>query len=107
MYGVQVPGSEGRAGMVALVAGPDFTMEAFEAYVREQVPRLQQPRFVRLLEGQIETTGTFKLRKVDYQREGLDLTQVHDPIHALLPEGYARLTSEHLSALEAGTLTVP
>ena len=107
VYGVQVPGSEGRAGMVALVAGPDFTMEAFEAYVREQVPRLQQPRFVRLLEGQIETTGTFKLRKVDYQREGLDLTQVHDPIHALLPEGYARLTSEHLSALEAGTLTVP
>jgi fatty-acyl-CoA synthase len=80
VYGVAVPGSEGRAGMAALVTSDEFTMASFTKWVRERVPSYQQPRFVRLLGDAAKTTGTFKYQKAAYRAEGFDPSRVADAL---------------------------
>ncbi|HSW20150.1 MAG TPA: long-chain-acyl-CoA synthetase [Ramlibacter sp.] len=81
IYGVQVPGHEGRAGMAALVLQPGsaFDPAAFWAQATARLPRYAAPLFVRLAPT-ADMTGNYKLRKVDLQREGWDLAQVSDAL---------------------------
>lgn len=81
IYGVQVPGHEGRAGMAAIVMQPDvaFDPAAFWALAAERLPRYAAPLFLRL-SPQADMTGNYKLRKVDLQREAYDASQVSDPL---------------------------
>jgi fatty-acyl-CoA synthase len=96
VYGVEVPGAEGRAGMASLVFGfPDrFDGKAFYAYVSERLPRYAIPVFVRL-DRDADMTTTFKLRKVDLQREGYDPALVKDPLFVMDEKAgaYVPLTS--------------
>ena len=73
VYGVAVPGSEGRAGMVALTYGDGgaFDPAAFHAFATARLPPYAVPLFVRLSLA-ADMTTTFKLRKVELQREGYD-----------------------------------
>jgi fatty-acyl-CoA synthase len=82
VYGVQVPGFEGRAGMAAIVMQPGHTFdpEAFYRLACERVPRYAAPVFVRIASAP-DLTTTFKLRKVDLQREGYDAAQIADPLY--------------------------
>ena len=72
VYGVEVPGMEGRAGMAALeLAGEvDIAGEDFYRHVGG-LPVYARPVFLRVIE-QVEMTGTFKVRKVELQRQGFD-----------------------------------
>jgi fatty-acyl-CoA synthase len=81
VYGVQVPGQDGRAGMAALLMAPgtSFDGERFWRHVDEALPRYAAPLFVRLLP-EMEVTGTFKLRKVSLQEEGFDPARVQGPL---------------------------
>ena len=81
IYGVRVPGHDGRAGMAALVMHPgaSFDPAAFWALALERLPRYAAPLFLRLA-ATADMTGNYKLRKVDLQREGFDQTLVHDPL---------------------------
>ena len=81
VYGVEVPGTEGRAGMAALVLRDRdaFDGAAFFAWVAERLPGYAAPLFVRLV-AEPDQTATFKLRKVDLQREGYDPARVADPL---------------------------
>jgi fatty-acyl-CoA synthase len=101
VYGVQVPDAEGRAGMAAVVMeeGQAFDPAAFYRRAMEHLPRYATPLFVRVPQS-ADLTTTFKLRKVDLQRQGFDLHQVRDPLFvrddqagtyvALTPEAVAR-----------------
>jgi fatty-acyl-CoA synthase len=82
VYGVEVLGHDGRAGMAALVlSDPDaFDAGAFHAFVGAELPRYAAPLFVRLVR-EPDVTGTFKLRKVDLQREGFDVSHIQDPVY--------------------------
>lgn len=82
VYGVKVPGAEGRAGMAALVmqSGRQFDPAAFYALTCERVPRYAAPIFVRIAAA-ADLTTTFKLRKVDLQREGYNPELVCDPLY--------------------------
>ena len=71
VYGVTVPGAEGRAGMAQLVVGDGFDIKALAAHVDAELPTAARPLFVRL-QKQIETTGTFKYRKMDLVEAGFD-----------------------------------
>jgi fatty-acyl-CoA synthase len=71
VYGVEAPDAEGKAGMAALVVEGDFDVAAFQAHVDATLPSYARPVFLRL-EPQIETTGTFKHRKMDLVRDGFD-----------------------------------
>lgn len=71
VYGVEVPGQDGKAGMAALVVDGKFDAQAFSDHVESKLPAYAQPVFVRLMKA-VETTGTFKFRKADLVAEGFD-----------------------------------
>jgi hypothetical protein len=52
-----------------------------------------RPYFVRL-QRDMQITGTFKHRKVDYQREGYDPSKVSDPLFFLDGDQYVPLDRE-------------
>ncbi|RIL07537.1 MAG: long-chain-acyl-CoA synthetase [Proteobacteria bacterium] len=81
VYGVAVPGAEGRAGMAALVLRDRaaFDGRAFWAWVAERLPGYAAPLFVRL-SPEPDVTSTFKLRKLDLQRDGYDPSRTTDPL---------------------------
>ncbi len=81
IYGVQVPQHEGRAGMAAIVMqeGQEFDPQALYDLTEERIPRYAAPQFVRV-SAAADMTSTFKLRKVDLQRQGYDPKACNDPL---------------------------
>ena len=78
VYGVKVPKSEGRAGMVAFNCNLDeFNWDDFSSFVIDKLPSYAQPIFVRIIE-ELETTGTFKLKKNDLREEAYHLDKVNN-----------------------------
>ncbi|QFU76584.1 long-chain-acyl-CoA synthetase [Halioglobus maricola] len=87
IYGVEVPGTDGRAGMAALILeeGCDaLDVESFSKLVTAQLPAYARPLFLRVLP-QMDTTGTFKMLKGDLRKEGFDPALVDGPLYALKP----------------------
>jgi fatty-acyl-CoA synthase len=103
IYGVPVPGHDGKAGMAALITREGFDLKAFREHVDDRLPVWSRPRFVRLLQ-EVETTGTFKYKKMDLIKEGFDLAQVKDPLFILCEDGYQPLTQEMLARIDSGDL---
>ena len=67
VYGVEIPGANGRAGMAAItlndgVAG--LNLDEFSTFVSNALPKYAVPIFLRI-QGEIEVTGTFKMLKGD------------------------------------------
>jgi fatty-acyl-CoA synthase len=79
VYGVTVPGSDGRAGMASLVVGPEFDLVRLADHVDAELPVYARPLFLRL-QSEIETTGTFKYRKLDLVTDGFDPARVREPL---------------------------
>src|SRR5690606_29826511 len=104
VYGVEVPGADGRAGMVALVLDDPAGLDgkALYAHVADALPAYAAPAFVRVSE-HAEVTGTFKLRKVELQREGYDPARVGDPLYVRDDEAraYLPLDAERHAAIAA------
>jgi acyl-CoA synthetase (AMP-forming)/AMP-acid ligase II len=109
VYGVTVPGTEGRAGMAALVApgGPaGFDFAALVRHLAAELPDYAWPRFLRFRQA-LEVTATLKQRKAHLKQEGFDLAQVGgDPLFLLPPGGatYVPLTAALTDDLAAGRL---
>ncbi len=105
VYGVEVTGCEGRAGMAALSLVGDFDSDEFSAFVRKHLPSYQRPLFVRLLGDRVRTTGTFKQRVGSYRDEGFDLLTVNDAIFVSSKGSYSKLDSDlHGQILEGSWL---
>ncbi|SFU14050.1 long-chain-acyl-CoA synthetase [Pseudomonas marincola] len=82
IYGVLVPGHEGRAGMAAILMQPGHTFDpqAFYQFASERVPHYAVPVFVRV-SPMADMTTTFKLRKVDLQRQGYNPLLISEPLY--------------------------
>lgn len=80
VYGVTVPGTDGRAGMAAIVVNAEFDLAAFRLHVAAQLPEYARPVFLRIVSA-IEITGTFKLRKQELATEGFDRAKIGDPLY--------------------------
>ncbi|MBU2549510.1 MAG: long-chain-acyl-CoA synthetase [Proteobacteria bacterium] len=98
VYGVQIPGTDGRAGMVSIIpsiGAGNFDVAPLAGRLLEALPHYAVPKFVRL-KNQFETTGTHKIKKNLLRDEGFDLDRISDPLFVLLPEGatYEPLTPE-------------
>jgi fatty-acyl-CoA synthase len=92
VYGVPIGDLDGKAGMVSLVTGPEFDIAGLAQYVDRELPTYARPIFVRL-QPEIETTGTFKYRKMDLVQEGFDPAKIKDPLYFRDPaKGYVKLT---------------
>ncbi|MDB5471361.1 MAG: long-chain-acyl-CoA synthetase [Caulobacter sp.] len=105
VYGVPVPGQDGKAGMAALTVDDDFDVATLYQRVEKDMPAYAQPLFIRL-QRQIETTGTFKYRKIDLVEDGFDPARTKDPIFFKSPvkKTYVKLTKATYGKLLEGGL---
>jgi len=87
VYGVSVPGMDGRAGMAALVVNGDFQLDRLAQNLESALPAYARPVFLRLLP-HMEITGTFKQRKVELVKEGFDPSAIAEPLYWLDPATY-------------------
>ena len=111
VYGVEIPGAEGRAGMAA-IHDPEgeVDIKEFGNAVKEQLPSFARPIFVRLVK-KLDITGTYKLRKFNLQREGynisaIDKTGCNDKFFFLHPKAgtYQDLTSDLVNSISNGLI---
>jgi fatty-acyl-CoA synthase len=80
VYGVTIPGAEGRAGMATLVTGGTFDLPGLRRHLIERLPAYARPLFLRV-RTDFDVTGTFKYAKSDLVREGFDPSTVGDALY--------------------------
>ena len=81
VYGVTVPGADGRAGMALVVPaeGLGFDPVSFHAHAARMLPAYARPLFVRVAAA-VDVTGNFKNRKSRLQDEGFDPSRTGDAL---------------------------
>lgn len=79
VYGVSVPGQDGRAGMAAISPKAGVDLKALYAHMTTHLPAYARPIFVRF-QAEAETTGTLKYRKVDLVKDGFDPMNTSDAL---------------------------
>ena len=86
VYGVKVPGCEGRAGMAAfsLEDFEGFNWLEFSEYVENNLPKYARPIFIRIIQ-EMDTTGTFKLKKNELRDDAFNISKVEDKVFCLKP----------------------
>jgi fatty-acyl-CoA synthase len=105
VYGVQIPGSDGRAGMAAVVpenvAGLDLA--ALREHLKAHLPDYARPMFLRLQE-HLDITGTFKPRKLDLVADGFDPARTSDPVYVddKATQAYVRMDAARYAGLMGG-----
>jgi fatty-acyl-CoA synthase len=77
VYGVNVSGHEGRAGMAAITTDTLFDLAGLRAHLMATLPTYAHPLFVRCRTG-LDMTGTFKLVKGKLAEEGY--ANANDPV---------------------------
>jgi fatty-acyl-CoA synthase len=80
VYGVAVPGTDGRVGMAAIVTGANFDFVALRRRLDVALPEYARPVFLRV-RATLDVTDTFKQKKQDLVREGFDPEATGDPIY--------------------------
>lgn len=107
VYGVEVPNTEGRAGMASLVlaAGKHFDPRAFYQHLKHHLPDYAVPLFVRLADYH-EVTGTYKVMKKELKKQSYRLRHEGEKIYVLLDRrlGYQLLESNIMDAIEQGNV---
>lgn len=86
VYGVEVPGRDGRCGMMFVNMKPGETLDkdGLAAQLRENLPPYAVPRFLRI-GSKVDVTGTFKFQKSVLKRESYDGTALEDEVFFLPP----------------------
>ncbi|MGH6951399.1 MAG: long-chain-acyl-CoA synthetase, partial [Vitreimonas sp.] len=105
VYGVKIDRLDGRAGMAAITPGGAFSLPGLRAFLAQELPSYARPLFVRI-QPAIETTGTFKYRKVDLVRDGFDPARIEHPLYFDDPdtEGYVPLSPALYDKIQSGSL---
>jgi fatty-acyl-CoA synthase len=85
VYGVAIPGTEGKGGMAALVTEHEIDLTAFRKHLTSRLPAYARPLFLRIRDD-VELTGTFKYSKTDLVRQGFDPVATNDVIYFDNPE---------------------
>lgn len=72
---------EGRAGMAAIV-DPDSLLDfkALAEGLDKSLPSYARPIFLRIVK-ELELTSTFKLKKINLQKEGFDPNKIQDKVY--------------------------
>jgi fatty-acyl-CoA synthase len=80
VYGVAIPGSDGRAGMAAIVADPHVDLPALRSHLIDRLPDYARPVFLRIRRD-LPITTTFKHTKHSLAREGCNPSATGDPLY--------------------------
>lgn len=104
VYGVEIPGCNGRAGMANII--PEGAMAAIDLeelynYLMQELPPYAVPLFIRL-SPQSEITGTFKYKKNHLQDAGYDCEKTGKHVFALIDKKYTRVTPKLRDEINSG-----
>ena len=106
-YGVEMPGGEGRIGMIAIVKAEDQPepLDKLADRFTRQLPNYARPAFLRVVT-EVEETDTFKLKKFALKEAGYDPTKTSDPLYVMLPgeSCYKALTPELHQRIQSSEL---
>ena len=103
VYGVEVPKTDGRAGMAAitpLCAVDEFDFAGFAAHIENALPSYAQPLFLRMRKAQ-EITGTFKHRKVELKQQGFDPAACEEPVFGFIQRRYQAITQDVFKQIQS------
>jgi fatty-acyl-CoA synthase len=105
VYGVAVPGRDGRAGMAAVVARDNLNLTALHEHLAQQLPDYARPLFLRIRR-EIDVTTTFKQKKLDLVKDGFDPAHTIDPIYFSDPQkkAFVRVDPALFERINAGQL---
>lgn len=97
VYGVLIPQTEGRAGMVSVHQKSDqsFDFKGFANYLKKYLPYYAIPKFIRFIDG-FDFTATHKIQKVKLKKEGYNINEINNTSYVLLPNSdeYVPITKE-------------
>ncbi|XP_061703495.1 long-chain fatty acid transport protein 6 [Syngnathoides biaculeatus] len=83
VYGVEIPGHEGRAAMTSIILRRDVTFDADKFFdMVMELPTYAQPLFIRL-QVVMEMTSTFKQQKFHLVKSGFNPSTISDPLYVL------------------------
>ncbi|XP_069481724.1 long-chain fatty acid transport protein 6 [Ambystoma mexicanum] len=105
VYGVSVPGNEGKVGMASIVLKPNQSLHLKRIYEQAvtYLPGYACPRFLRI-QDTMEITGTFKQQKFRLVQEGFDPSVIVDPLFFLdnSEKSYIAMTKDIYDGILAG-----
>ncbi|MCH1567788.1 MAG: long-chain-acyl-CoA synthetase [Alphaproteobacteria bacterium] len=105
VYGVTVPGRDGRCGMLYLTqkeAG-QIDLNGLAAHMRENLPAYAVPRFIRVGK-KVDVTGTFKFQKTKLKNAAYKVDEVDDELFLLArdADGVEAMTAEVQAKVDDG-----
>ena len=105
VYGVAIPGTDGRAGMAALVADAGLDLAALRRHLVDRLPRYARPLFLRL-RSELGVTATFKHTKYDVAQQGYDPAAGPDILYFDDPErgAFVRLDQALYERIQSGRI---
>jgi len=105
VYGVAIPGYDGRAGMAAIVSEVEPDLIKIKEHIDRELPHYARPVFLRLSKDS-DTTSTFKFKKTNLVKAGFDPEKISEPIFYADPQtgGYSPLDLEVFKGITAGTI---
>ena len=106
VYGVEIPNTEGRAGMASIgisVAENTLDFKGLLNKLQENMPDYAIPVFLSINK-QVELTQTFKHLKAPLKEQGFDLQRNQNSVYVRLPksDGYVKLTESIQEKIERG-----
>lgn len=109
VYGVEVTGADGRAGMAAITpqeGGGEIDWDGLARHLKNALPAYAVPVFIRV-RSSVEVTGTFKHRKVDLKKQGYAETG-EEPVYVLLPKAasYTALDEPTWGKIDSGEISL-
>jgi fatty-acyl-CoA synthase len=105
VYGVKVPGIEGRAGMATLVTEDDLDLEKFRHHLVDRLPAYARPLFLRM-RTTVDLTGTFKYAKTDLVHQGFNPAASNDIVYFDDPDTgmFRRLSQAVYERIQLGSI---
>ena len=106
VYGVEIPNTNGRAGMASIgltVTPEEFNFRGLLSQLKKSMPDYSIPVFLSINK-QVELTQTFKHLKAPLKEKGFDLHKNQNPVYVWLPksDGYVELTEQMQMEIERG-----
>jgi fatty-acyl-CoA synthase len=80
VYGVAMPGADGRAGMATIVSDDGLDLAALRTHLADRLPEYAHPVFLRVRDD-LEVTATFKHTKNALVRDGYDPVAIGDALY--------------------------
>ena len=105
VYGVLIPHTEGRAGMVSINKRTDKDLDFIGLlnFLQKYLPNYAIPKFIRFID-EFSFTATHKIQKVKLKKEGYNINEIKDHLFVLLPNSseYVSLTKEIYQEISEG-----